>query len=329
MSTRQHPLRKLGFKVEAADRGKRLDDFLTERMPSALQLPVSKGKARKLILAGAVYLNGSRVRIASKSLIPGARVEAYVDVKKLFSEGTSVTQDFILKPEHLIFEDADLIVVNKPAGLPTQPTLDEARVNLFGAIKKFLQRRDGSNDPYVGLHHRLDRDTSGLVLFTKSKEANPGIAKLFADHGVIKVYEALCEKSRVGRLKPEWRVRNHLGKLPGSGKKARFGAVRSGGDTAETEFRVLEEFERGAWVEARPKTGRTHQIRVHLSEDGLPILGDTHYGATEGGAPRVMLHAARLTFVHPITNIELSVSCPIPGDFSQCLQQLRESSPAS
>lgn len=326
MSTRPRPaerLRKVGFKVAAADRGKRLDQFLAEQLPAALKLPVSKAKARKLIVAGAVYLNGARVRIASKTLLLGARVEAYVDPQKLFAEGSPAERAFTLTPERVLYEDEHLIVVDKPAGVPTQPTLDEARENLFGAVKKFLAQRDGRVDPYVGLHHRLDRDTSGVILFTKSKEANPGVAKLFAEHGVVKVYQALCEKAADRTLRATWTVRNHLGRLPGPGKRARFGAVRSGGDAAETDFRLLEAYARAAWIEARPKTGRTHQIRVHLAEGDLPIVGDPHYGAREGGASRVMLHAASLSFRHPISGVEMRVESPLPADFVACRGRFR------
>ncbi len=326
-------IRKYSLAVTPADQGKRLDQFLAEKLPEALARPVSKGKVRKLIVAGAVYLNGKRVRIASKTVLQRARVEAFIDPKRLFEdEGAAGTLGgpgggpFELGPERVLFEDEFIIVVDKPAGIPTQPTIDEARDNLFAAVKKFIAKRDGIPQPYLGLHHRLDRDTSGVVLFTKKVEANAGIAEIFSKHLAQKVYNAITERGP--EVPPAaWTIENHLGIGGKVGKKTRYASVRSGGDYALTEFRLLETFSQGYLVEAKPKTGRTHQIRVHLAEDDLPILGDTFYGARKGGAPRVMLHAASLTFPHPISRTEMKVESPLPEDFQACqksLQALRQ-----
>lgn len=318
-------LKKYTLRTTAEDARKRLDQFLADRLPEALAQPLSKAKARKLIVAGAVYLNGKRVRIASKELLPRAIVDIFVDLARLHSDEAAKDRPFEMRESDILYEDEQLIAVNKPAGLPTQPTLDEARSNLFAVVKKFLARREGVVDPYVGLHHRLDRDTSGVVLFTKKTEANAGVAELFSGHLAKKTYQALTHRPRGGQSpSSEWVVRNHLGKVPGKGKKAKYGAVRSGGDAAITEFKLLEAFPTALWVEARPMTGRTHQIRVHLSEDGMPILGDGFYGAREGSAPRVMLHAVNLTFPHPITKNLVSISSPLPEDFQKCLNALRK-----
>jgi RluA family pseudouridine synthase len=302
--------------------GRRLDHVLSEWLPAAVGRPVSRARTRALILAGAVYLNGKRVRIASKELRARAIVEAFVDPRKLQTEAEASDRPWSLETGDILFEDDHLIAVNKPYGLPTQPTVDEARRNLFAEVRSFLKKRDGG-EGYAGLHHRLDRDTSGVVLFTKKKEANAGVAKLFAEHLARKTYWALCEVTQGAPLPDAWTVKNHLGRDRNApGKQSRFCSVRAGGNYAETEFRVLERLGRTAWVEARPVTGRTHQIRVHLSEAGLPILGDATYGH-RATAPRLMLHAACLTFPHPILSVESRIESPMPEDFLQCLQQLR------
>jgi RluA family pseudouridine synthase len=313
--------KKLSWVVRDGEAGRRLDHVLAEWLPEALGRPVSRAAARKLIVAGAVYLNGRRVRIASKPLLARARVEAHVDEAKLFAGGTAEDRPFAMGPERILFEDEWLIAVDKPPGLPTQPTLDEARDNLFASLKRFLAARDGVAQPYLGLHHRLDRDTSGVILLTKRTEANAGIAEAFAGRKAEKVYQALARR---GSRAPgaEWTVENYLARAPGAGKRGRFASVRAGGDPARTEFRLLEELPGALWVEARPRTGRTHQIRVHLAEAGMPILGDATYGDRES-APRLMLHAAGLTFTHPVTNLDLSIRSPLPEDFSQCLRHLR------
>jgi RluA family pseudouridine synthase len=319
-------IKRYTLKTKLEQRGGRLDAVLAEWLPQALSQPVSKGKARKLIVAGAVYLNGKRVRIASKELMPNATVDVYVDTRKLFeSDGRAQDKPFEMTAERVLFEDAFIIAVNKPPGLPTQPTLDEARVNLFAAVKQFLAKRDGVVQPYLALHHRLDRDTSGVILFAKAKEANAGVARMFSEHLARKTYNAIVQLDAGVQLPAEWDVRNHLGKVPGRGKQAKYGAVRSGGDTAQTDFRLIENLGgKAAWVEARPLTGRTHQIRVHLSEDGLPILGDDLYGkGSSTVAPRLMLHAANLTFPHPIHQTSTSIQSPLPEDFQQCIEALR------
>ncbi len=303
-------LRRESLAVTSAQAGRRLDLILAEG------LGLSRGQARKLIVAGAVYVASRRVRIASKELPAGAKVDAYVDRARLAeSRATSADRPFEMASSDILYEDADLIVVDKPAGLPTQPTLDDARDHLVAAVKRFLARRNGGVDPYLGLHHRLDRDTSGVVLFTKRREANAGAARLFAEHLAEKTYLAWVV---VGREPPPeaWEVRNYLGRVGREGKRARFGAVRSGGDSAHTLFRVLERHGSHALVEARPRTGRTHQIRVHLSEGGWPIAGDDIY-CTRASRParRLMLHAWRLTFPHPITRDTVSVESPPPRDF--------------
>lgn len=333
------PLKKISLNTTAEHQKKRLDQVLAEWMPVVLKIPISKGKVRKLVIAGAVYLNGKRVRIASKEILPNAKIDVYVDLEKLFDDSAGQDIPFEMTEDRILYEDEFLIVVDKPSGVPTQPTLDEARINMFAAVSTFLDRRDPrTSSRYLGLHHRLDRDTSGVLLFTKSKEANPGIAKIFSTHQALKTYQALvCMTGAPGGVhnkssEGSWTIQNYLGKLKTSGsKKSKFGGVRSGGDFAKTDFRVLERMKQGQdsvlWVEAKPQTGRTHQIRVHLSEHGMPILGDLFYGGRKAAgavsAPRIMLHAAQLVFPHPISGKEIKIQSPLPEDFKKCLEAIR------
>jgi RluA family pseudouridine synthase len=298
-------------------------EALAEWLTKVLERPVSKAKARKLIVAGAVSLNGRRATVASQSLSSGTAIEARIDLEKLFGNSTSRDREFEVTADRILFEDDDLIFIDKPAGLPSQPTVDETRDNLFAAVGRFLARREGIARPYLGVHHRLDRDTSGVVLFTKSTRVNAAVAESFSGRRTIKVYQTITI-FRPG-LEKEWTIKNHLGRIPSRSKRSRYGAVRSGGELAETSFRVLAEHPRGMWIEARPKTGRTHQIRVHLSEYGLPILGDDLYGQDDGLAPRLMLHAAQLVLPHPIAAHEISVTSPLPADFRRCLRGIGES----
>jgi RluA family pseudouridine synthase len=307
---------------------RRLDQVLADWLPGTLTRPVSKAKVRKLIVAGAVSVNARPVRNAARVLSSGAIIEASVDVAKLFDDSTSRDRKFELTADRVLFEDDDLIVVDKPAGLPAHPTADEARDNLVAAVQRFLSERDGISKPYIGIHQRLDRDTSGVVLFTKSQRVNAAITEMFSAHKIVKIYEALTVAPSTSRsrkkIEKEWTIKNYLGKIPSRSKRTRYGAVSSDGSPAETTFRVIERRTRGIWVEAIPRTGRTHQIRVHLAEYGLPVLGDDLYGAAEQSfiASRLMLHAKRLMFRHPITQQEALVESPLPPDFQECLHQL-------
>jgi RluA family pseudouridine synthase len=270
----------------------------------ATLMPISKSKVRQLIVAGAVYLNGKRVRIASKMMRKGARIQVFFDAEQMPESKDTV---FTMSPEFVLYEDENLLAVNKPAGLPTQPTVDEARNNLFAAVKKYL-----GPTAYLGLHHRLDKDTSGIVLFTKKEEANKGVGELFSKHQIQKTYVSISYAMKK-EIQNEWTIKNYLARMAKSPKQH---SVRSGGDVAETFFKVVENQFPILKIEAFPKTGRTHQIRVHLAEDGLPILGDPLYGEDiPKKVSRMMLHAWKLEFVHPINNEKLVIESPLPQNF--------------
>jgi len=329
-------VQKYSLRIDAAQQGARLDHFLGVALPKSLGREVSNGQVRKLIEAGVVRLNGRPERMLSRTLPAGARIEVVVDAERFSKVGAKVASQpapkrFEWTPAQILFEDEWLIVVDKPVGLPTQPTLDESRANGFGTLKAYLQKRDGGS-PYLGLHHRLDRDTSGVLLFTKDQKANAGVAALFASRALQKTYNTLCLAGSLGSGADAWEVQNYLGVVARAGKDSKFGAVRSGGDPAHTSFKVLERFPGALLVEAQPHTGRTHQIRVHLAGGGFPILGDVFYGGPANWKlapgvnlplPRVLLHAAALAFSHPITNAPLTIRSPLPEDFVACLKQLR------
>ena len=314
----------------------RLDDYLFEWLPSALGKPVPKSKIRTLIVSGAVYVNRHRNKLASTDIFAGAVLEVYYDEAKLNLSGhPSSAPVTSLKNEQILFEDEWIILVNKSAGIPTQPTIDPGRANLFDLTKQFLTRRNagktaGKFEVYLGLHHRLDRDTSGVVMFTKKEAANKGVADLFSEHRIQKTYQCLVWRSPAAPLhqkQDRFEVKNFLGRISTKSENARFGSVTSNGDPAHTYFRVLEVFRDAYWIEAQPKTGRTHQIRVHLSELNLPIFGDPQYFPQNVfpmiSAPRLLLHAHLLQFDHPVTGLPLTVEAPLPDDFLGVLGKLR------
>ncbi len=308
----------------------RLDQFLAEWLPHVLAKPLSKSAIRTLLLSGSVYVNRHRVKSGPTPLYSGSVIEVYYDEARIFPNRTAIAAPERLETSRIVFEDEWLLVIDKPAGLPTQPTLDPLRPNLFDLAKSFLRAREKTEGVYVGLHHRLDRDTSGLVLFTKKEAANPGVSVLFSGHQIRKTYQCVTWRTQdAPPLAPgeERVVDDFLGKTGTRNKKALWGRVNHGGDRAITNFRVLESFRSACWFEARPKTGRTHQIRVHSSGMGYPILGDELY-FPEGvipilPAPRLMLHALRLEFRHPMTGKDIGIESDLPREFVDYLGLIR------
>ena len=335
----------IGFRQTQAHAVK-LDELLYAELPARLKAilgdsEVSRSKIRRLIIAGVVTVNGRQARIPSSGVPSGASVSVSIDTERFSFEKQPDDIAFEMSPERILFEDDDIIVVDKPAGIPTEATIVASRDHLHAALKRYLWRRDGTrNEPYVGLHHRLDRETSGVILFTKNREINAAVFALFEGHEARKEYEALAalppnSNARAGderfSVSFQFSVDNRLGRISAKSAQAKWGAVGPEGSPAHTDFEILERYARAVRVLARPLTGRTHQIRVHLASAGLPLLGDPLYGgpsAVSGTAiPRVMLHARALSFPHPRTRTPLTVAAPLPEDFLACIAALKRKSP--
>jgi len=327
-------MKRLHTRLPGAIQKERLDEYLMMWLPTALGVPaISKTKVRILLMSGAVYVNRHRNHIGATPLFSGTIVEVYYDEEKM-SKGMIRTDHMRLKSDQILYEDEWLIVINKPVGIPTQPTVDPGRANLFDLVKKLLLSRvTNDKQPYVGLHHRLDKDTSGLVLFTKKEEANKGVANLFMGRNISKIYHCVTTKTLASPRYSEdekFEIESFIGKAaPSKGTKSkisRFCSVRAGGDYAQTNFKVLDVFRDAYWLEVEPQTGRTHQIRVHCSENKIPILGDKLYFPKEMASfvqtPRLLLHACILKFEHPFTHQEIEIEAPLPDDFVHVLGSL-------
>lgn len=322
-------MKRLQHKIPGSIARARLDEYLMEWLPTALGETMSKSRIRTLIVGGAVYVNRHRLKIPSAPIYSGAYLEVYYDPQK----GPSQTKSFEevrVRPESIVFEDQWLIIVNKPSGLPSQPTVDPNRPNLFSSLKQLLISRDKKADPYLGMHHRIDKDTSGLLLFTKSPDANAGVGQLFAEHKIEKHYQCLAWRSPLSpnyHSEERFVVNGPIDRVSEKGENARYGVVETGGQSAETRFRVIESFRDVYWLDAQPVTGRTHQIRVHALDRGLPLLGDPVYFPSGLVpfviAPRLMLHAASLRFLHPMTHKEVFAECVLPEVFVQVLSSLK------
>jgi 23S rRNA pseudouridine1911/1915/1917 synthase len=222
-----------------------------------------------------------------------------------------------LGPPSVLWMDAGLLAVDKPAGLPVHATPDPRRVHLTAQVNAWLAATQPGTRAVLA--HRLDADTSGLTLFVIDRALVAAMAAAFAERRVHKTYTALVVPPPAD-LAPEkhFSVRDNLGPLPRARAKdpQLWGAVHAGGKPAHTDFEVRRKARAAWWIGAHPLTGRTHQIRAHLAERGLPILGDPLYGDATS-APRLMLHAEALAFAHPVSGEPIDLRCPAPRDFHE------------
>ncbi len=277
---------------------------------------VSNSKIRRFIISGAVFVDRKQNRRPAFELRSNSTVSFDFDKDKFFFEKQPDDIKFELTQKDVLFEDDSLIMVDKPAFFPVEQTITGNRDNLHDAIVKYLWSKNPSlrNPPYVGILHRLDRETSGVILFTKTRSVNKDVHDLFENHKFEKEYFALVQADK--KIKDSFTVENYIGRISKKTQAGKWGAVteRNGGQYAKTDFSIVLKLSFGKincyLLKCTLFTGRTHQIRVHLSGLGLPILGDELYGGIK--CERMMLHACRLSFVHPITKETINVESPPP-----------------
>lgn len=227
----------------------------------------------------------------------------------------------MLTPHDILYKDQDIMVINKPAGLLSQKSLDPTRKYVLLELKLLLQEHFPDESDYVALHHRLDKDTSGVMVLARSKRANKPLMNMFKQRLASKTYLALTAPCSPLPSFP-CTVENHLAtqkKQKGQQGPQPQIAVHSGGDYALSSVDLLAQQKKLCLLQVEPKTGRRHQIRTHLASIRLPILGDPLYGGQaryyHQDISRVMLHAYQLSFPHPITEEQVTFTAPIPEDF--------------
>lgn len=285
-------LSTLRWTVPMADRGSPLAAYL------ARELRMAEEETADLIDFGSVQIQGLGERNSGRRLSGGEEVCVF------FPHG-GVRRHYEIDPKRILYQDAHLLAYDKEAGVPSQQTPADGYNNLYAAILRFL---DGKRrkEAYAALHHRLDRETSGVMVFVLDRSANRRMGKAFESRQVVKDYLAWVQ----GVPKEEsWVSRHDIGRVSG-----RYCALPPGkGKGAETAFRKLAEAGGRSLVHARPHTGRTHQIRLHCAAEGLPIVGDRLYGGP--AAPRLFLHAFRLHLPHPATGRDLGLEAPLPAEW--------------
>ena len=298
------------LRASEESKNQRLDAFLASSLDG-----LTRSQAMRLIESGEVAVNG---RAGSKSY----KLAGGEDIAVTLPEPEpveAVPQDI---PLDVVYEDADVIVVNKPSGMVVHPAPGHPDGTLVNALLYHcvgtLSGVGGALRP--GIVHRIDRDTSGLIIAAKNDTAHQYLSAQLADHTLARTYECIV----VGALREDrGTVDAPIARHPTDRKRM---AVVAGGREAVTHWEVIARYPGYTHVRCRLETGRTHQIRVHMAYIGHPILGDTVYGAKKEvpGLTGQCLHAVGLRFLHPRTHEVVELSCPLPEEFTRMLQKIRK-----
>ena len=299
--------------IPAECAGWRLDAALAKLFPEH-----SRSRLQAWLKAGLIRLDGGEAE-SKRKVYGGERIDFDPSVAVPSAPNLAdAAEDIALS---VVFEDEALIVIDKPAGLVVHPGNGNASGTMMNALLHHAPQLAGI--PRAGIVHRLDKDTSGLLVVAKTLTAQTDLVRQMQARSVKRHYLALA----LGNVERDGTVDAPLGRHPS--QRTKMAIVRAGGREARTHYAVLERFAKATLLECRLETGRTHQIRVHLASIKHPLAGDAVYGRNKCGDarldafPRQALHAWRLALVHPVTGAEMAWESPLPADFAQLLEDLR------
>lgn len=298
-------------RLEVSEKAQRLDKYLAE------QLPLTRSYLKNAIEAGLVLLNDVQAR-------PGDKVNAgdVIVIQTPPPKESEIVAENI--PLDIVYEDEWMAVVNKPQGMVVHPAPGNYEGTLVSALLYNVKDLSGINGELrPGIVHRLDKDTSGLLVIAKNDKAHVALAEQIAQKSARRIYAAIVHGNI---LEDALTIDKSIGRSRGDRKKM---AVVTGGRHAVTRVRVLERFGAFTYIEAELETGRTHQIRVHLSSIQRPVAGDQVYGpkAVKLHHNGQLLHAKKLILRHPSTGDEMTFEAPLPDYFEKALKSLRDKQP--
>lgn len=299
----------LSFVVEDEDKDKRIDVFLSEKIQDS-----SRSQMQRFIESENVRVNKKKIKSNYK-----LRVGDWIEVD--FPEPVELEVEAEDIDIEIMYEDDDIAVVNKPQGMVVHPAAGNYTGTLVNALLARCSSLSGINGVIrPGIVHRIDKDTSGVLVVAKNDTAHRSLSEQIKEHSVKRIYLALTE----GVLKQDTGTINQpLGRHPLERKK--MAVVNKNGRNAVTHFRVIERYRENTLIEARLETGRTHQIRVHMAYIGHPLVGDPVYGYNKQKykLDGQMLHAMTLGFIHPGTGEYMEFSAPLPEYFKELLRKLK------
>lgn len=290
------------FSIKDPQKNQRLDKFLSD------STGLSRSRIKKLIESGNITVNGAKADPSYK-----LKTEDKIEINVPEPEKSKLEAENI--PLDVIYEDKDILVLNKPRGLTVHPGAGNRSGTLVNALLHHCRNLSiigGVERP--GIVHRLDKDTSGVLIVAKNDKAHQSLSKQFKDRTIEKTYLAIVKGNPKNE---EGTISESIGRHPVNRKKM---AVSQKGREAVTHYKVLKRSKDYSLVELKPKTGRTHQIRVHLKHIGYPIVGDPVYGGKKNSTPHLnvgnqqLLHAYKIKFTHPTTQKELEFEAPLPQD---------------
>jgi len=301
-------MKEYSIEVTSGQHGKRLDIFLADFFTRG-KLGLSRTFIKSLILKGNVCGPQGVLKKPHRKVSRDEVIKVLVDDK---AEVNLLSEDI---PLEVVYEDVDLAVINKPSGLVVHPAPGNYEHTLVNALLCRFKKLSSINPQRPGIVHRLDKDTSGLLVIAKNNTAHLALAKQFAEHSIERIYIALVK----GRVKfDEDVIELPIARHPYKRKNMAV-SFNAFAKYALTHYRTKKRFDEFSLLEIRPFTGRTHQLRVHLSFLGHPILGDTKYGKNNEFS-RLALHAQSLAFAHPRTGKWLEFSSSIPKEFEEFLK---------
>lgn len=295
------------FLLRSEENGVRIDVYLSSR------LSISRSKAKEILDRGLV-------KVGERSVKPSFKVKRGLLIEGLIpeEEDTSVEPEDI--PLNILYEDDYLLFIDKPSGMVVHPSFGHKKGTLVNAILAYLRRSvTKGGDLRPGIVHRLDKDTTGVILYAKDELTQRKLQEMFKERKIKKVYRTIV----LGEVKGnEGSIRTLIGRSPKNRKK--MAVLSTSGREAVTYYKVLSRLDGFTYLEVYPITGRTHQIRVHLSHIGHPIVGDPLYGRkAKALAERPLLHAFSLELHHPVTSEFLSVISSLPEDMQEFLRSHR------
>ena len=292
------------FVVEEEDKGTRLDQYLVK------QLDLTRTRVQNLIKENNIKVNNEKTKVAYK-IEPNDSVRVYIpEVVEKDIEAEDIKLD-------IVYQDGDIAIINKYSGMVVHPAYGHYSGTLVNAILFQIKDLSGINgEMRPGIVHRLDKDTSGLIIVAKNDKAHTKLTEMFKKKEIKKTYLAIV-KGKVS--KETGRIETNIGRDEKDRKKMSVSRDEKKGKLAITTYKVIDSNERYSLLDVNIETGRTHQIRVHMKHIGYPILGDIVYGRPDNKIMRQMLHAYKLEFKHPITSEEMVLEAQLPKDFVEAL----------